>query len=138
MASMTRLRSSPGLFALGVILYFVALGLADREVSLSGQLGLGFATWAGLLAALWPLGLERQLQTLLVVGVATCVEVVGSILWGVYSYRLHNLPLFVPPGHGLVYLAGISLSETAFVRVRARLFVGAVAVCAATWGAVGL
>ncbi len=128
----------PALFTLGVLLVFVALGLADRHVDLAGQLGLGFATWAVLLAALWPLPLERRLQTLLVVGVATCMEVVGSILWGVYTYRLHNLPLFVPPGHGLVYLAGISLSETAFVRARPRAFVRAVAVCAAAWGLLGL
>ena len=34
----------------------------------------------------------------------------GSLIWGVYSYRLHNLPLFIPPAHGLVYLAGLSLA----------------------------
>ena len=34
----------------------------------------------------------------------------GSLLWGVYHYRLHNLPLFVPPAHGLVYLTGLSLA----------------------------
>src|SRR5436309_6869494 len=135
---MPRLRSSPALFTLAVILVFVVLGLADRHVDLTGRLGLGFATWLVLLAALRPLSVERRVQTLLVVGVATCMEVVGSILWGVYSYRLHNLPLFVPPGHGLVYLAGISLSEAGFIRVRARLFVGAVAVCAGVWGLAGL
>src|SRR5437764_7978072 len=124
----------PALFTLGVLLVFVALGLADRHVDVAGQLGLGFATWAVLLAALWPLPLESRLQTLLVVGVATCMEVVGSILWGVYTYRLHNLPLFVPPGHGLVYLAGISLRETRLVRARPRWFVVAVAACAAAWG----
>ena len=126
------------MFTLAVVLVFVVLGLADRHVDLTGQLGLGFATWLVLLAALRPLSLERRVQTLLVVGVATCMEVVGSILWGVYTYRLHNLPLFVPPGHGLVYLAGISLSETAFVRARPRAFVRAVAVCAAAWGLLGL
>jgi hypothetical protein len=136
--SMPRPRSSPALFTLAVILVFVALGLADRHVDLTGQLGLGFATWLVLLAALRPLSVERRVQTLLVVGVATCMEVVGSILWGVYTYRLHNLPLFVPPGHGLVYLAGISLSETALVRARPRGFVLFVAACAATWGVVGL
>src|SRR5436305_5899728 len=135
---MPRLRSSPALFTLAVILVFVVLGLADRHVELTGQLGLGFATWLVLLAALRPLSLERRVQTLLVVGVATCMEVVGSILWGVYTYRLHNLPLFVPPGHGLVYLAGISLSETRLVRARPRWFVVAVAACAATWGVGGL
>src|SRR5215467_14424914 len=102
-------------FTLAVLLVFVAIGLA-------GQLWLGAATWAVLLAAIWRLPMERRVQTLLVVAVATCMEVVGSILWGVYTYRLHNLPLFVPPGHGLVYLAGISLSQTAFVRDRTRAF----------------
>jgi hypothetical protein len=125
-------------FTVGVLLVFVALGLADRHVDLTGQLGLGLATWAVLLAALRPLPLERRVQTLLVVGVATCMEVVGSILWGVYSYRLHNLPLFVPPGHGLVYLAGMSLGETRLVRAWPRAFVLAATACAATWGLLGL
>jgi hypothetical protein len=125
-------------FTVAVLFVFVALGLADRHVDLTGQLGLGLATWAVLVAALWRLPLERRVQTLLVVGVATCMEVVGSILWGVYTYRLHNLPLFVPPGHGLVYLAGISLSQTALVRARPRAFLATVAACAAAWGLLGL
>jgi hypothetical protein len=125
-------------FTLGVLAVFVALGLADRHVELTGQLGLGVATWAVLAAALWGLPMERRVQTLLVVGVATCMEVVGSILWGVYTYRLHNLPLFVPPGHGLVYLAGISLSQTSLVRARPRAFIWLVTVCAAAWGLLGL
>jgi hypothetical protein len=125
-------------FTLAVLLVFVAIGLADPHVDLTGQLWLGAATWAVLLAALWRLPMERRVQTLLVVAVATCMEVVGSILWGVYTYRLHNLPLFVPPGHGLVYLAGISLSQTAFVRDRPRAFVRLVAACAAIWALLGL
>ena len=132
------MRNRPALFTLGVILFFVALGLADRRVGLHGQLVLGGITWAVLLAALRPLSTERRLQTLLVVVVATGMEVVGSILWGVYTYRLHNLPLFVPPGHGLVYLGGISLSRTAFVRARPQLFVRAVACCAVAWALAGL
>jgi hypothetical protein len=131
-------RNRPALFTLGVILFFVALGLADRSVGLHGQLVLGGVTWLVLLAALRPLSTERRLQTLLVVVVATGMEVVGSILWGVYTYRLHNLPLFVPPGHGLVYLGGISLSRTAIVRARPQLFVRAVASCAVLWALAGL
>ena len=125
-------------FTLGVLLVFVGLGLADRHVDLTGQMGLGAATWAVLLVALWKLPVERRVQTLLVVAVATCMEVVGSILWGVYSYRMHNLPMFVPPGHGLVYLAGISLSQTRLVRARPRGFVALVAAGAAAWGLLGL
>src|SRR5213595_3805664 len=135
---MPRVRSSPALFTLAVLLVFVVLGLADRHVDLTGQLGLGFATWLVLLAALRPLSVERRVQTLLVVGVATCMEVVGSILWGVYSYRLHNLPLFVPPGHGTVYLTGFALSTTQFARRHSRALVVVAAAVAAGWGIAGL
>jgi hypothetical protein len=135
---MTRLRDTRLLFTLGVVLVFVVLGLADRQVGLRGQLGLGVVMWAVLLASLWPLPLERRVQTALVIAAATCMEVVGSILWGVYTYRLHNLPLFVPPGHGLIYLAGISLSESRLVRSRARPFLWAVTAGAVAWALAGL
>jgi hypothetical protein len=158
---MARLPDGPTLFTVGVLAVFVVLGLADREVGLRGQLGLGVVMWAVLLASLWALPLERRVQTALVIvaatcmevvgsilwGVytyrlvivaATCMEVVGSILWGVYTYRLHNLPLFVPPGHGLIYLGGISLSESRLVRGRQRPFLWAVTACAALWALAGL
>ena len=61
--------------------------------------------------------MERA-QTSVVVVVATCAEMIGSVIWGVYTYRLGNLPLFVPPGHGLVYLTGLRLSQTRWFRVR--------------------
>jgi hypothetical protein len=123
---------------LAVVAFFVALGIADRHVGLHGQLLLGALTWAVLIAALSRVPLERRLQTLVVVCAATCAEVIGSIVWGVYTYRLHNLPLFVPPGHGLVYLGGIALSETRLVRARPRAFVAAVAAAALAWGVGGL
>jgi hypothetical protein len=135
---MARLRDRPLLFTLGVLLVFVVLGLADRQVGLRGQLGLGVVMWAALLASLWPLPLERRVQAALVIAAATCMEVIGSILWGVYTYRLHNLPLFVPPGHGLIYLAGISLSESGFLRRRQRPFLWAVTACAVAWAVAGL
>jgi hypothetical protein len=63
-------------------------------------------------------------------------EVTGSILWGVYSYRLHNLPTFVPPAHGLVFMAGLSLSEA--LRRHARALVAFAAAAVTIWGALGL
>jgi hypothetical protein len=55
---------------------------------------------------------RENLLMLVVVATATVFEVIGSIIWGVYRYRLGNLPLFVPPGHGLVYLTGLRLSQS--------------------------
>jgi hypothetical protein len=62
--------------------------------------------------------------------------VTGSLLWGVYHYRLHNLPLFVPPAHGLVYLAGLSLATA--VREHVRALVATAAIFATLWGMLGL
>jgi hypothetical protein len=116
---------------------YVAGGLwLDRYVDLRQQLLLGVltATVLGALLLLHPRTV--RVQTLAVVAVATMGEVVGSLLWGVYSYRLHNLPAFVPPGHGLVYLTGLSLATLARGRPNVLLMVagsGAVA-----WGIAGL
>ena len=76
-----------------------------------GQLLLGALTWIVLIAAARPLPVERRAQVAVVICAATVAELTGSILWGVYSYRLHNLPTFVPPAHGLVFMAGLALSE---------------------------
>src|SRR5262249_15588066 len=55
------------------------------------QLLLGAATWAILIASLGPLGREDRARALLVVVVASCAEVIGSIVLGAYTYRLQNL-----------------------------------------------
>ena len=83
----------------------------DTQVDLHGQLALGALTWIVLIVAAWPLAAERRAQVAVVICAATVAELTGSILWGVYSYRLHNLPTFVPPAHGLVFMAGLALSE---------------------------
>jgi hypothetical protein len=116
---------------------FLALLLAvDTRATHAQQLGLGLVTWLVLAAALVPLSAMRRAQVLGVVAFATVGEVTGSLVWGVYRYRLHNLPLFIPPAHGLVFLCGLSLS-TALVRHR-RALVWTAAAVAATWGLAGL
>ena len=80
------------------------------------QLLLGLAAWIALALALRGVSPLLRVQALVVVVVATCAEVVGSLIWGVYTYRLENLPSFVPPCHGLVYLAGASLAVWAAPR----------------------
>jgi hypothetical protein len=116
--------------------YLAALLALDHFASYHEQLGLGVLTWVVLLAALSRVSPERRAQALGVVAFATVGEVTGSLVWGVYHYRLHNLPLFVPPAHGLVYLTGLSLAALLARHVRA--LVGAAAAVAATWGLLGL
>jgi hypothetical protein len=108
----------------------------DHFASYDEQLVLGALTWAALLFALRRAAPDRRVQVVCVVCFATIGEVTGSILWGVYRYRLHNLPLFVPPAHGLVYLTGLAFATS--LRRHARTVVVVAAAAAATWGVLGL
>jgi hypothetical protein len=116
--------------------YLAALLAVDTRASHGQQLALGALTWVVLVAAVVPLSPTRRAQVAGVVVFATVGEVTGSLLWGVYHYRLHNLPLFIPPAHGLVYLCGLSLAVS-LARHRRALVVTAAAV-ATGWGLAGL
>src|SRR3954453_10452747 len=118
-----------------VIAGFLAL---DQFANADEQLLLGAATWLILIASCAALDREDRARALLVVLVATAAEVIGSIVLGAYTYRLENLPAFVPPGHGLVYLAGLQISQSALVRRHARAFVGATAAVVIVWVGIGL
>jgi hypothetical protein len=122
--------------AAAIAAYLAALLAVDTQVELPGQLLLGALTWIVLLIAARPLAAERRAQVAVVICAATVAELTGSILWGVYSYRLHNLPTFVPPAHGLVFMAGLSLSEA--LRRHSRALVAIAAAAATVWGVLGL
>jgi hypothetical protein len=108
----------------------------DSVVGARGQLALGLLT-AVVLAALLVLQTPAvRVLALGVVVIATLGEVVGSLIWGLYGYRLDNLPAFVPPGHGLVYLAGLSLATLCAGRGGLLLVVASAAAC--VWGLAGL
>jgi hypothetical protein len=124
----------PRWYAAALPAYLAGLLALDTQVGLRGQLALGALTFTVLAAALLPLAPLVRAQAVGVVAFATVGEVTGSLVWGVYHYRLHNLPLFIPPAHGLVYLSGIALSRS----LRSRAVVWAAAVGAATWGIAGL
>ena len=116
--------------------YLAALLAVDTQVDLHGQLALGVLTWIVLIAAAWRLTAERRTQVAVVICAATVAELTGSLLWGVYTYRLHNLPTFVPPAHGLVFMAGLALSEG--LRRHSRALVLVAGGAALLWGVLGL
>jgi hypothetical protein len=126
----------PAVAAAAGAAYLAALLALDHVSNYPEQLAVGVLTWVVLAVALTRVTFERRAQTLAVVAFATVGEVTGSLIWGVYHDRLHNLPLFVPPAHGIVYLTGLSLAAT--FRHRARDLVAVAAVVAACWGLLGL
>jgi hypothetical protein len=125
-----------GLAGLAGLAYLAALLVADHFATFHEQLALGVLTWLVLAAALARAPLERRVQVAGVVCFATIGELTGSILWGVYRYRLHNLPLFIPPAHGIVYLTGLAFATS--LRRYARTIVTVAAAAAAAWGLLGL
>ena len=135
-----RLLQAPALshavFGAGGAVYLAALLAADHYATYPQQLALGALTWLVLIAWLTQIPVQRRAQALGVIVFATIAEVTGSLIWGLYTYRLQNLPMFVPPAHGLVFLTGASI---AFALARhARAVVAAATLAAVTWGLLGL
>jgi hypothetical protein len=126
--------SPPRWYAVALPAYLAALLAVDTQVGSGVQIGLGVLTFAVLAAALKPLPALARAQALGVVVFATVGEVTGSLVWGVYHYRLHNLPLFIPLAHGLVYLSGLALAGA----LPKRTLVWIAAAGAAAWGIAGL
>ncbi len=97
---------------MGILLAAViVLGLAvDRQLPGWGQGAVNAAVWL-VFAAVWHRHPPAERATLLACLVfATAGEVFLSLVWGLYEYRLGNLPWFVPPGHVLLFVLGVRLA----------------------------
>jgi hypothetical protein len=114
------------------------LDRASAGGSLWLQRGLGVATWLVLLAAMRRVSPTIRVQAAVVVAFATVVEYVFSPTLEVYLYRFENVPMYVPPGHGLVYLSAFALGHTRLVERHLRAAVGAVLVVGGGWAAYGV
>ena len=128
----------PLLFAAMVATVIAGFLALDHFATANEQLLLGAATWLILIASAAPLSPQGRARVLIVVIVATCAELLGSIVLGAYTYRLENLPAFVPPGHGLVYLGGLRIAQSKLVSEHRQAFLRGVIALVAAWGIAGL
>jgi len=123
-----------------VVMVWVPLVLLlDRDASISFQRLLGLGTWLLLLGLLRRETPLVRAQVAVVVVFATAVEYTFSPLLEVYVYRLDNVPAFVPPGHGLVYLCALAIGRSALAGAWARPLVALTVVGLGTyalWGVV--
>ena len=113
----------------------LVLGL-DTGASLTQQRLLGAGTWLLLLAMLRTESRATRVQVGVVVVYASVVEYICSGWLGVYVYRLHNIPAFVPPGHGLVYLCALAIGRSAWTHRSTWLLPTTLVLCGgwALWG----
>lgn len=89
-------------------------------VGLQPQHLLGVGTWLLLLLMLRGESRRTKAQVAIVVVFASLIEYTFAGLLGVYVYRLHNVPWFVPPGHGLVYLGALTFGRTPWAQQHRR------------------
>ena len=130
-------RSDLGVVAVVGVWVVAVLGL-DTVASLDEQRLLGAGTWLLLAALLARQSRATGVQVAVVVVFASVVEYVFAGWLGVYVYRLENVPAFVPPGHGLVYLAALCLGRSAWAHRHARAFLGTTLTACGLWAAYGL
>jgi len=95
-----------------LIVITVVAGLAlDQHWARHGQVVVSAITWLVLLALWTRTGARERPSLVACLAFATAGEVFLSLVWGLYDYRLGNIPLFVPPGHVLLFFLGTQLAE---------------------------
>ena len=134
------MRSRDVALAAGIAGWILAVLVLDTAASAPQQRLLGLGTWLVLLAVLRGEDRGTRVQVAVVVAFATVVELVFAAGLGVYVYRAagDEVPAFVPPGHGLVYLAALAVGRSAWARTHASALLGATLVVAGAWAVWGL
>jgi hypothetical protein len=93
-----------------LIVATIVAGLWIDQSFAAGQLVVNVAAWL-VLALLWRRSAREDRPALaLCLAYATAGEMFLSLAWGLYDYRLGNIPLFVPPGHVLLFWLGMRIA----------------------------
>lgn len=98
----------------------ITFGLAiDRAYGWAGQALVSLFVWLqlGALCARLPRSIGERL--IACTWISGCGEIIASLVWGLYDYQFGNVPLFVPPGHALLYLGGLLIAERLPPRIAA-------------------
>jgi hypothetical protein len=135
--AMTALRPY-GMHAFLLAYTVVILCVDGRFAGHGTQAVLGLLTFGVLAVCVTRLSRRQRLAALICVPVATLFEVFGSLIWGGYHYRFGNIPLYVPPGHALVYVFGITAAALPFVDRHPDVFRRGVLAIAAVWAVAGV
>ena len=120
------------------LLFTGALIFADVDAGFPDQIALGAATFAMLWLCSHRLPATDQRQIWVCVAISTAVELFATQVWGVYRYRLLAVPLFVPPGHGLICYFGLAGARTPLMVKHGKAVCRAVVAFATAWAIAGL
>ncbi len=89
----------------------IVVGLyVDEHYDFWGQMAVGVCVWTLLLTFIHRIRCDELRAALFACLIwVTAGEMLASLVWGLYRYRLHNVPLFIPPGHVLMLLVALYL-----------------------------
>ncbi|MBL79040.1 MAG: hypothetical protein CMH70_03225 [Nitrosomonadaceae bacterium] len=117
----------------------VAISLnVDANASLEMQNFMGIIAWIFLVGLLVGENKDVRTQVIIAVAFATIGEHFASIYMGGYIYRFENVPAYVPPGHGMVYLTAIALSRSGLFLKNSRKIATFVVIVCGIWTAWGI
>ena len=122
----------PRFFCVGVSL------MIDGSASFGIQNLLGIIAWIFLIGLLIGENREVRMQVIIAVAFATAGEYFASIYMEGYTYRFGNVPLYVPPGHGMVNLKAVALARSRFFLMHAKKIAGFVFITGGLWSLWGI
>ena len=129
-------RGRRDLASTAIVVFCISLGLyLDGDASplapyLLGQYFLGACAWGFLVALLSREPTPVRVQVAIAMLAAAICEYTFAPLYHIYTYRLYNVPAYVPPGHGMVYLTAVVLARSLLFErygasiTRVALFIG--------------
>jgi hypothetical protein len=120
------------------VFWIAAVLFLDGGAGIWSQRALGVFTWMLLIALLYGESRSVRIQVGAVIVAATMLEYTASPFLGLYTYRLENVPSFVPPGHGLVYLAALTINSALTGTRAEHLLPRAVLLVAGLWALWGV
>lgn len=126
-------------FIAGFTFFCVAVCLfSDADGSIMQQKLLGFCGWIFLIGLLVGECKYVRMQVMIAVAFATIGEHFASVYMGGYTYRFENVPAYVPPGHGMVYLTAVALGRSGLFQRYARPIATFVVIVCGLWSIWGI
>lgn len=92
---------------------------AGLELTVAGQWLLALVVWFVLLSVLGELEPRRRATVLCFLPMITAAELLLSHRLGWYAYRLENIPPWIVPAHGIVFLTALKTVDARAISTRA-------------------
>ncbi|NEP54502.1 MAG: hypothetical protein F6K65_39200, partial [Moorea sp. SIO3C2] len=102
-------------------LALIVLGIDSRQlvaIGFDGQPVADVFIFGYFVLLLFGLRPEQRLMALIFVPFAAIGECIFSLLFGLYTYRLGMVPLYVPFGHGVLFSMGLLVAELPMIQRR--------------------